>query len=279
MRRSAIIVSFACWVFMSAIANAEYRIVLIEVKASEGKDSRVSIRSEDKADRANNVDVDAAIKVIDKMKSWGSSVGVYIGVDDRVPHPDRNKILAAIMKNGVLDFRHFGTEIPPDIAARLPAPQPAENPEPGIPAARDTRQASASDVSKFPRLSGKVTHFIGHELGYVRPRVGEPFTLDFNNLANLQRLDFDPEQKSYIPLPEGRFVLDKVHTYTTGSFASCRLTSAGSDHIVNMDIVPKPGRGDPNLVEVWISIERHGLLSGVAVVDCLADGPFPGHNK
>lgn len=36
MKRPVIIAAFACWVLVAAVANAEERIVLINVKQSEG---------------------------------------------------------------------------------------------------------------------------------------------------------------------------------------------------------------------------------------------------
>lgn len=280
MKRSIIVAAVACWVLTGAIANAEYRIVLIDVKQIEGKTPTVSIRSEDKADLVENVSVDAAIKVIDKMRGWGSAVGVYVAADKGVSRTDQYKILSAVMKNAVLDLEHFGQEIPKDIAARLPVKTPVEKPVPKTDVAKDPADRVLDwDLTKFPKLSGKVTQFIGHELGYVRPRVGESFTLDFGNLAKLQRLDFDVERMSYIPLTGSPLKLEAVNTYTNGAFSSCRLRSQAREHVVNIDIQPKPGRGVPDLVEVWISVESYGMLTGVAVVDCVSDGPFPMNAK
>lgn len=155
------------------------------------------------------------------------------------------------------------------IAGHACADEPRRQNESGKP-------QTAWDLSKFPKLTGKVAHFIGSEFGYVHPVVGEPFTLDFASIAKLRKLDFDAQRKSYIPLAESPLALESVNTFTTGAFASGRFVSKDrGGHSVKVDIQPKPGRGNPNFVEVWITIESQGLVLGVAVIDCVADGPFP----
>lgn len=149
-----------------------------------------------------------------------------------------------------------------------------------LPTARCTRgddKAPAPDLTGFPRLTGKLEQLLGHERGFIRPRPGEPFQLDLANLAKVEQLHFDPKRKSYIPLP-GPLAVESIRYYSNGAFMNMRLVSPDKlGSRVLMDIVPQPGRG-PNRVLVWVVIETN-VMSGVALIECEADGEFPSRRK
>jgi len=148
----------------------------------------------------------------------------------------------------------------------------AENPTP---------QAANLDVSTFPVLQGRLKELLGHEGGYIRPKPGEPCTLDLRKLLRIgsqQKLDFDPQSKSYIPLP-GPTTIESVHYYGNGSFESLRLISQNdrvpsSRTVIDIHPLASVGKG-PDHVAVWIVMEYDGQTRGVVLIDAKASGELP----
>ena len=134
------------------------------------------------------------------------------------------------------------------------------------------------DLSGFPELTGTLKQLLGHEQGYVRPRPGEPFRLNLAELADVERLEFDPETESYVPLP-GPLAVETVRYFQNGDFANMRLLARakGPDR-VTIDIVPMPGVGKPNYVQVWVIVETE-VVRAVSLIDCEAGGTFPSRPK
>ncbi|MBM3995283.1 MAG: hypothetical protein FJ303_14190 [Planctomycetes bacterium] len=97
---------------IAAQAHAEYRTVLIQIK--HGKDRRlsVSIYSDEKKEQRSAISVDEAVKLLKAMQGWGSSVGVYVTSDGRIPSPELKKLLVAITDNAWLDLVYYGNEVP-----------------------------------------------------------------------------------------------------------------------------------------------------------------------
>lgn len=140
----------------------------------------------------------------------------------------------------------------------------------------------AADLSAFPTITGRLDQLLGHEGGFVRPKPGEPFRLDFAKLDKDQRVDFDPAERSYVPLA-GPVSVGSVHYDGAGGFAGLRLVSAAPaprNGRVMIDVQPLAGAGaGPRHVRVWIVFEYDGLVRGVAMLSGEADGDFPRRAK
>jgi hypothetical protein len=140
------------------------------------------------------------------------------------------------------------------------------------------------DLSGFPTLAGSLTHMVGHEFGYLRPKPGQPFELNLAKLDKLDKLSFDSgERQTYIPLP-GPLRVESVHRYGNGEFQAMRLVAeaevAEKAHRVTVDISVAPGAGHgPNYCHVWVVIEFQGITQGVARMDATASAKFPTANE
>ena len=130
----------------------------------------------------------------------------------------------------------------------------------------------APDLSKFPRLQGKVVRLLGHVGSFVPPKETESFQLELKNVTRLTSLSFDAALKSYIPLP-GPVIVDSINYYSNGAFQSMRLVSKKGRNSVTFDVVPKGGPG-PKRVLVWVIVQSE-VVDGVALIDGEFDGTFP----
>jgi hypothetical protein len=98
--------------FVVSQARAEYRTVLVQVKQDKDKKASVTIYSDEKKEQKSAVSMDEALKVLSAMQGWGSSVGVYITSEGRMPHTDLKKLLVTIADNIQLDLFYFGDDAP-----------------------------------------------------------------------------------------------------------------------------------------------------------------------
>jgi hypothetical protein len=147
------------------------------------------------------------------------------------------------------------------------------------------------DLSMLPKIDGKVVQVLGSLNSFVPPRVGAEVHWDLKSLSQLTMLSFDPgpedaERKYYIPLGTGRdgtspLVVESIKTYGNGAFQNMRLVSRSQipgSPSVKVDVIPLPGRGDPNFVQIWVLVEAE-VLHGVLLIEGKADGPFPAESK
>jgi hypothetical protein len=142
------------------------------------------------------------------------------------------------------------------------------------------------DWSKFPKLTGKVKHVLGHLSSYIPPEAGEPFRLDLRDVAKLTQLRFkkSSEGETYIQLL-APVEVESIHYYTNGVFAHMRLISKSkdpvlADHFVTIDILPATGKGrESNYVKVWVVVQSQGVVSGVALLEGEYEGEFPDRIK
>jgi hypothetical protein len=131
----------------------------------------------------------------------------------------------------------------------------------------------AIDLSKFPKLEGRVTQVLGSVNSFVPPQAAEPFRVDLAALTKATALEFDLQRKSYIPLAAPVSV-ESIHYYSNGKFQNLRLMSQGkTPGRVIIDIVPHSGQGQ-NKVQVWVVVE-YGVTTGVALLECELKGEFP----
>jgi hypothetical protein len=127
------------------------------------------------------------------------------------------------------------------------------------------------DLNRFPKLTGKLNQLLGSSFGYIPPEAGDSFQLNLKEASQLTALAFDPDRDSYIPL-SGPITVESVrYSSNGGHFLSMRLVSRSSDpvrahHLVTIDVVPG---------HVWVVIQSHGVVMGVALIDSESDGPFP----
>lgn len=142
------------------------------------------------------------------------------------------------------------------------------------------------DLSTLPKINGKVVQVLGNLNSYVPPRVGAEVHWDLKSLSKLTLLPFDPgpedaERNYYIPLGTGRdgtspLVVESIKTYGNGAFQNMRLVSRSQipgSPSVKVDVIPLPGRGDPNFVQIWVVVEAD-VLCGVVLIEGKSDGPF-----
>jgi hypothetical protein len=131
------------------------------------------------------------------------------------------------------------------------------------------------DLSKFPRLQGKIGQVVGHVGSFVPPGAGESFQLELKDVLKLQQLSFNAG-KSHIPLP-APVVVESIHYYSNGAFRSMRLVSKEGSSSVTIDVVPKPGLG-PKRVLVWVIVQSE-VVQRVALMDCEYEGAFSDRRK
>jgi uncharacterized protein (TIGR03067 family) len=141
--------------------------------------------------------------------------------------------------------------------AKTPPPAPAVRPP----------------ANRFPELHGKVTEVLGSVGSYVPPEVGSAFQLDLNDVSKLTSLTFGPANRMSVPLP-GPVAVESTHYYSKGAFRSMRLVSKKGNQSVTIDVVPKPGLGDPNRVHVWVVVQSD-VVQGVVRIDAASEGTFP----
>ena len=125
------------------------------------------------------------------------------------------------------------------------------------------------DLSKYPSMNCKVKYADGNFLGYIPPRNGESFHLDFSQILNARRLDFNQKTKSYIALFEP-LRIETVTPVSKTEFSNMRLTSRGDKgQKISLDIqrheLTKPVR-----TRVWITQEDKIVQSAV-LMECTSE--------
>jgi hypothetical protein len=91
---------------------AESRSVLAVITHDKGGMAKVTVHSDDKRDRRQEVAVDEACKAVAAMKGWGSMVNVYVVTDRPLSQADRKALFVAIDANHWLDLSYYGREAP-----------------------------------------------------------------------------------------------------------------------------------------------------------------------
>ena len=126
MKTIVIAVAFA--VCVPILAHAELRTIALDVHQAKDKSVRVSVYSEVKEEKQNDISVAEATEILKKAKGWGSAVEVAIITDGVVDLSVYLPLLQAIADNGWLDlailkqrrglaehiFKHYGIEQPPE---------------------------------------------------------------------------------------------------------------------------------------------------------------------
>ena len=141
----------------------------------------------------------------------------------------------------------------------------------------------APDLSKFPKLQGKVVQTLGNFNVFVPPKAGVTFQLDLKDALKLPTLYFDEQKRRpdavvalpYIMLP-APLAVESVHYKTKGTFQSLRFLSKKGKASVTIDVVPEE---DPKLVRVWVIAQKEDRIIAVALLECEADGAFPNRPK
>ena len=158
------------------------------------------------------------------------------------------------------------------LAMALAAVAACADEKPSSPAKADP----APDLSRFPRLQGKVEQVLGNVGSFVPPKAGQSLHLELKDVTKLTSLAFDAARKSYIPLP-GPVLVASTDYYSNGTFQSMRLISKKGRNSVTVDVVPKPGLG-PKRVLLWVIVQSE-VVDGVALIDCEYEGAFPDRAK
>src|ERR1017187_9750639 len=141
----------------------------------------------------------------------------------------------------------------------------------------------ALDLSKFPKLQGKVVQTLGNFNVFVPPKAGASFQLDLKEALKLPTLYFDEQKRRpdavvalpYIILP-APLAVEAVHYKTKGTFQSLRFLSKKGNASVTIDVVQEE---DPKLVRVWVIAQKEDRIIAVALLECEADGAFPNRPK
>lgn len=158
---------------------------------------------------------------------------------------------------------------------------------------QDASVPKPPDLSKFPKIHGKVVQSLGSLNSYLPPVVGAEIEWDLKTIQQWDKLTFKPladaaVNEYYIPLaidirPDdgaSRVVplsVETLKTYSNGAFDKMRLVSRTprADAIrVKVDVTSLPGRGDPNFVQIWVMVESD-VLHGVVLIEGLSDAPVP----
>jgi hypothetical protein len=133
----------------------------------------------------------------------------------------------------------------------------------------------APDLSKFPKLQGKVEQVLGGFVTFAPPKAGDSFQLELKEVLKLKTLSFNAG-KGHIHLP-GPVVVESIHHYSNGAFHSMRLVSKKDNSSVTIDVGPVPSTG-PKRVRVWV-IAQSKVVEAVALIDCEYEGAFPDRAK
>jgi hypothetical protein len=149
------------------------------------------------------------------------------------------------------------------------------------------------DLSKFPKIHGKVVQSLGSLNSYLPPAVGAEIEWDLKTIQQWDKLTFKPladdaVNEYYIPLAidirpddaSSRVVpltVETLKTYGNGAFDNMRLMSRSSREDsphVKVDVTSLPGRGDPNFVQIWVMVESD-VLHGIVLIEGQSDAPVP----
>jgi hypothetical protein len=142
----------------------------------------------------------------------------------------------------------------------------------------------APDLSKFPKLQGKVVQTLGNFNVFVPPKAGVTFQLDLKEAPKLKALFFDeqrrrPDAAEAIPsvtLP-APLAVEAVRYNPKGMFRNLRLVSKKASWSVTIDVVQEDPE-DPKL-RVWVVTQQGDRVMAVALLECEADGAFPNRPK
>ncbi|MEO0508567.1 MAG: hypothetical protein AAF065_01765 [Verrucomicrobiota bacterium] len=88
---------------MLLVAQAEYRVIAIEIFKSEKKEVAVNIHSEVESENKRSITIIQASEIIEKARGWGSSVGVAVKID-QVSLSEYLSLLSKISENVWLDL-------------------------------------------------------------------------------------------------------------------------------------------------------------------------------
>ncbi len=142
----------------------------------------------------------------------------------------------------------------------------------------------APDLSKFPKLQGKVVQTLGNFKVFVAPKAGVSFQLDLKVAHKLKTLFFDEQKRrpdAAVALPivilPAPLAVEAVRYHPNGTFRNLRLVSKMASRSVTIDVV-REERDDPMLL-VWVIAQEGDRVFAVALLECEADGAFPNRPK
>ena len=140
----------------------------------------------------------------------------------------------------------------------------------------------APDLSKFPKLQGKVVQTLGDFKVFVPPKAGASFQLDLKEATKLKALYFDEQKRRpdaavalpSVPLP-APLAVEAVRYNPKGMFRNLRLVSKKASWSVTIDVVQE----EQKLLRVWVIAQEGDRVTAVALLECEADGAFPTRPK
>jgi hypothetical protein len=140
----------------------------------------------------------------------------------------------------------------------------------------------APDLSKFPKLQGKVVQTLGNFNVFVPPKAGASFQLDLKEATKLKTLYFDEQRRRpdavealpYVILP-APLAVEAVRYNPNGTFRNLRLLSKKASRSVTIDVVQE----EPKLFRVWVIAQEGDRVIAVALLECKADGAIPNRPK
>ena len=142
----------------------------------------------------------------------------------------------------------------------------------------------APDLSKFPKLQGKVVQTLGNFNVFVPPKAGASFQLDLKEATKLKTLYFDEQRRRpdavealpYVILP-APLTVEAVRYNPNGTFRNLRFLSKKASWSVTIDVVQE--EGEPKLFRVWVIAQEGDRVIAVALLECEADGAIPNRPK
>ena len=140
----------------------------------------------------------------------------------------------------------------------------------------------APDLSKFPKLQGKVVQTLGNFNVFVPPKAGATFQLDIKDALQLKSLYFDEQKRRpdaavalpYVILP-APLAVEAVRYNKNDTFRNLRLVSKKATRSVTVDVVVE----ESNRLSVWIMAQEDDRVIAVALLECEANGAFPNRPK
>lgn len=122
------------------------------------------------------------------------------------------------------------------------------------------------DFSKFPLIACQVAFSHGSFFGFLPPKKGDLFSLDFLRLKALKKLEFNRKKLSYIPISRP-LRLDRSTLVSPNSYVNIRFVAEDdSGRMLYLDIQRYNAR-KPVTSAVWI-IHEDQIVQSAALLDC-----------
>ena len=111
-------------------------------------------------------------------------------------------------------------------------------------------------------FKGSVHGFLGHEGGYIPPKIGDTIEIDFRTVNGLSDSLLKFQGRGYVPLPGTLHVQSVEGGETFETWGSFIATAASGQSTLILNAQRKAGYGDKDFVVIWILVKRNENIMG-----------------